>query len=233
MKGIIKVHYYQDPKNIAISYLKDYDRRFSTSLSNKKEEISTWTYNFDQGEYRGFTDLNDEVHAIVKGEIPPTKIPFTVFHEYVHILSGRGGIFLNMKGTTFHEYLVNFIGRSFAIKNPRLIDTTEMNSVYYQGTLVFEKLFNFIGNEQLASEMLYNKEELPLKVLHYLSRVEEIFFQNLYIAITRKLVLQGQYFTMSYEFFRNLIKTHFESLNLQSSSKLLQTIQKILQLIEL
>ena len=86
--------------------------------------------------------------------IQEPKVEFSIFHEFIHILSGPGGRNPVLMECPYKEEIINYIASKYAKAHPEFIKTSDIDIFYPHGTLIMDKVFQYIGDGVLP-EILY------------------------------------------------------------------------------
>ena len=107
-----------------------------------------------------FTSIKDEVYVSepfiyeFDGKNLKNKIPFSVFHEAIHVIIGKkGGIIPNFSDSTYYiESITNYLAKEYAVNHKEQIDVTGIRTFYPYATRFIADCVTFLGNNNFIKD---------------------------------------------------------------------------------
>ena len=178
-----------DLKDFAKEWKEDNYQREKELDENAKEIGLEEAMEFiKNGQFIAFTSQKDTVVALEsKKEKSLLKqndkaIPLSIFHELVHLLSGKGGVSGVMKSTlvfekhntNINEGMINYFAEMFQERHPDLVSKAENEKFYVEPTNYFKTIDKYLKCEKEIFESLFTENgfsTFPQKIQEKISKI--------------------------------------------------------------
>ena len=133
------------------------EKVYTIDTANIKDDIVLLKINSNVA----FTAITDEIYIWGKlmkehdGEKLKEKIPFSLFHEAIHVVIGKkGGILPNFSDSSYYiEAITNYIAKEYAVKHKEQIDEKGISKFYPFGTKFITNCVTFLGNSDFLKDL--------------------------------------------------------------------------------